>query len=85
MQTTYDRVQPVSPRVVEYSLSMEKRPALNKKFTPKKHDTNKNVLVLAYMISLTLDLKIVWFGCWGAVCINKQYENAILGITGCFS
>ena len=30
MQTTYDRVQPVSPRVLEYSLSMEKRPTLNK-------------------------------------------------------
>ena len=35
------------------------------------------VLVIAFRIALKLDVKIVWFGCQVAACVNKRHTNAI--------
>ena len=32
-----------------------------------------------YRIAVTLDVKIVWFGCQGAFCVNKWHKNTIFG------
>ena len=39
--------------------------------TTPKLDPKKNVLFIAFSIALTLDVKIVWFGCQKAVCVTK--------------
>ena len=37
------------------------------------------VLFKAFRTALTLDVKIVGFGCQKAVCVNKRNKNAIFG------
>ena len=37
------------------------------------------MLVIALRIALTLDVKIVWFGCQVAVCVKKRHKNAFFG------
>ena len=61
----------------EYSLSLEKPPPVNNKIlnTPKS-GPKKTVSVIAFRITLTLDVKIVWFGCQVAVCVNNRHKNA---------
>ena len=39
----------------------------------------KTVLVIAFRIALTLDVKIVWFGRQMAVCVKNWHKNAIFG------
>ena len=34
-------------------------------------------MVTAFRISLTVDVKIVWFGCQVTVCVNKGQKNVI--------
>ena len=44
------------------------------KLGPKKILSN-----IAFKIALTIDVKIVWFGCPVAVCDQKRHQNAIFG------
>ena len=69
-----EEVQPVSPK----KLSLVSKTS-NHKFKKKKSDTlnlvpKKPVFVIAFQIALTLDAKIVWFGCHLAVCVKKQHK-----------
>ena len=66
----------------EHSLSMEKPSILNKKMlTTPQIDPKKTVSVMAFRIALILDVKIVWFGCQVAVCVNKRHKNANFGFS----
>ena len=48
----------------EHSLSLGKPPIVNKKIlTTPKLGPKRTVSVTAFRIALTLDVKIVWFGC----------------------
>ena len=69
-----------SQSAAEYCLSLKKPPSVNTKFwPPPKLGPQKTVLIIAFRISLTLDVKIVWFGCQVAVCVQKRHKNAIFG------
>ena len=46
------------------------------KLGPKLSQT---VLIIAFRIALTLDVKIVWFGRQVAICVQKRHKNAIFG------
>ena len=38
----------------------------------------KKMSVIAFRIALTLDIKMVWFGCQVAVCVKKWHTNAFV-------
>ena len=61
------------------TLSLEK-PAMvnNKNMTPQKFSPEITASVIAFKISFTLDIKIVYFCRRVAVCIKKRHKNAIL-------
>ena len=63
----------------EYSLSLKKPPTVNTILTRPKLGPKKTVLIIALRIALTLDVKFVWFGRQGAVCVQKRHKNAIIG------
>ena len=69
---TYKKAQPASPRALSLSKKTFHR-ELKILTTPFK----KTGSVTAFRIALTLDVKIVWFGCQVAVCVNKWRTNAI--------
>ena len=67
----------------EYSLLLKKLPTVNKKFWhPLNLVPKKYVSIIAFRITLTLDLKIVWFGRQVTFCVLKRHKNAILGVVG---
>ena len=76
-QLTYERDQPVSPRVL--SLVVKTSHRYWKILTPPKLGSKKTGLIIAFTIALTLDVKIVWFGRQVAVCVQKRHQNAIFG------
>ena len=43
------------------------------------------VLLTELRIALTLNVKIAWFGCQVAVCVNKRHINVIFGCSQCQS
>ena len=62
----------------EYSLFLKKPPTVNKKFWPPLNlFPKKTLLILAFRIDVTFDVKIVWFGPQVAVCVQKRQKNAI--------
>ena len=64
----------------EPSLSLGKPSIVNKKIpTISKLVPKNTVSVIAFRITLTFDVKMVWFGCQEAVCVNKRHENATFG------
>ena len=66
----------------EYSLSLKKPPTVNKKIlTTSKFCLTKKVLVIAFRIAGTIDVKIGWFGGQLAVCVNEEHTNAIFGFS----
>ena len=58
-------------------------PPLLKNSDPPKLGPKKIVSIIAFRISFTLDVKIVWFCCQVAVCVQKRHKNAIFEC-GCF-
>ena len=50
--------------------------------TPPKLGPKKTVSIIAFRITLTLDVTIVWFGCQLTVCVQKRHKNAIFGVVG---
>ena len=72
---TCERAQPVSRRVL--SLVEKTSHRYYKILTPPKLGPKKTMLIIAFRIALTLDVKIVWFGCQVAVCFQKRHKNAI--------
>ena len=75
LKTLYEKVQPVSPRVLSLVEKTSHRKL--KILTTLKLGPKKTVLVIAFRIALTLDVKTVWFVLQVAVCVNKQHKNAI--------
>ena len=77
MPSSYERVQPVSPRVLSID---EKSPIANQNtktyFTPPKLGP-----VLIFRFALTFNVKIVWFGRQVGVFVNKQHTNAIFWVS----
>ena len=47
--------------------------------TTPKLGPKEIVSFIAFRKALTLDVKIVWFGCHVAVCVNKQHKSALFG------
>ena len=60
----------------EYSLLLKKPPDIKKNLTTPRLSSKRTLLVIAFRIALTLDVKIVWFRCQVAVCVNKWHECA---------
>ena len=65
----------VSPRVL--SLVVKTSHRYQTILTPPKLGPKKTVSIIAFRIALTLDVKIVWFCCQVAVCVQKWHKNAI--------
>ena len=63
-----------SQSALEYVLSIVVKPlnVIKKILTNPKFGSKKIVLVIAFRISLKLDVKIVWLGCQVAVCVIKR-------------
>ena len=66
-----------SQSAAEYSLSLKKPPPLIQNSDPPKIGPQKTVSIIAFRIALTLDVKIVCFGCQVAVSVQKRHKNAI--------
>ena len=59
---------------------LKKPPTVNKKIlTTPKLGPKKTVSVITFRIALTVDVKILWFVCQVAVCVNKRYKSALFG------
>ena len=59
----------------EYSISFEKPPIVNRKIlTTPKLGPQKTASVIAFIIALKLDVKIVWFGRHATVCVNGAVQ-----------
>jgi hypothetical protein len=56
-------------------------PPLLKNSDPPTLGPKKIVSIIAFRISFTLDVKIVWFGRQVAVCVKKWHKNAIFGFS----
>ena len=67
------------PMWITFWWKLENHPNVNKKFWPSKNLFETNVLVIAFRITLTLNVKLVGFGHQVAVCVNKRHNNAIFG------
>ena len=74
----YEKVRAVSLRVLSF---IEKPPTVNKEFRPPLNLVPKKVLVIAFRINVTLDVKIGWFGSQVAVCVKKLQKNANFGFS----
>ena len=61
----------------EYSLLLKKPPTINKKILTPPKLCLKNESIIAFRIALTLDVKILLFGCQLAVSVQKRHKNAI--------
>ena len=69
-----------SQSATEYSLLLKKLPTVNKKsWPPPKLGPKKTVSIIAFRITLTLDVTIVWLGRHLTVCVQKRHKNAIFG------
>ena len=55
------------------------RIGLIKILTTPKLNPKKTMTIIAFRITLTLDVKIVWFGRQVTVCVQKRHKNAIFG------
>ena len=55
-----------------FYLSLKKPPTVNKRFGPPLKCVLITVSVIAFIIAVILDVKIRWFDCQVAVCVNKR-------------
>ena len=63
-----------------FSLSLKKPPTVNKRFGPPLKFVLITVSVIAFIIAVILDVKIRWFDCQVAVCVNKRHKIQMLGV-----
>ena len=72
-----EKDQPVNPRVL--SLVVKTSHCYWKILTPPKLGSKKTVLIIAFRIALTLDVKTVWFGRQVALCVQKMQYLVVVG------
>ena len=68
-----------SQSVLEYSLSLKKLSNVYMTFWPPIYLVPKKVSFIAFIIALTHDVKILWFGHQKAIFVNNWHKNAIFG------
>ena len=66
----WERVQPVSTRVLSLFVKTSKHK--QKILTMPKLGPKKTVLVIAFIIALTIDVKTAWIGCQVAIFVSKN-------------